>query len=38
MDNQDKDKGQLYVAITLVAMGVLVALSVLNEVIRLLDK
>lgn len=33
-----KDKGQLYVAITLVAMGVLVALSVLNEVIRLLDK
>jgi hypothetical protein len=38
MDNQDKDKGQLYVAITLVAMGVLVALSVLNEVIRLISK
>lgn len=38
MDNQDKDKGQLYVAITLVAMGVLVALSVLNEVIQLISK
>lgn len=33
-----KDKGQLYVAITLVAMGVLLALSALNEIIRLMDK
>jgi hypothetical protein len=38
MDNQDKDKGQLYVAITLVAMGVLVLFSSLNEIIRLMSK
>jgi hypothetical protein len=33
-----KDKGQLYIAITLVAMSVIVLFSVLGEVIRLMSK
>ena len=33
-----KDKGQLYIAITLVVMSVIVLFSVLGEVIRLMSK